>query len=128
MNLTAKQEKFSQNIASGMIQYQSYLDAYPNSKNYQRSTVDERASILMRNSKIKARIEELKAPQQDYLESKRKELIEKAIAISLKDEKVKSTSVAMLRKLLDKLLPTVTEQKIEHSGDVTFIIEGMDKV
>lgn len=57
--LTSKQEKFVDGILAGKTQYQSYLDAYPKAKNWKRSTVDERASVLMNNNKIVTRLEEL---------------------------------------------------------------------
>lgn len=57
--LTPKQEKFCQEIAKGQTQYQAYITAYPNSTNYQRNTVDSRASVLMNNKKIVKRLQEL---------------------------------------------------------------------
>ena len=57
--LTPKQEKFCQEIAMGKSQRQAYLAAYPKSKDWQISTVDERASVLMNNSKVITRLKEL---------------------------------------------------------------------
>jgi len=119
MKLTAKREKFCQNIANGLSQYESYYDAFPSSRKWKRATVDNNAYKLMQKNEIKTRIEKLKEPQQNLLEKHRKELIEKAIRISLENEKVNSSSVQMLSKLLDKLLPTKTENKNENT-DKTF--------
>jgi phage terminase small subunit len=58
--LTAKQEKFALNIVNGMSQADAYRDAYPGIKMSDK-TVWERASVLAKNNKVKARIEELRA-------------------------------------------------------------------
>lgn len=56
--LTPQQELFVENILKGKTQYESYLIAYPKAKNWQRNTVDSRASVLMSNKKISKRLEE----------------------------------------------------------------------
>lgn len=43
---------------NGKTQYQSYVEAYPKSKNWQRNTVDHNASVLLENNKIKTRLAE----------------------------------------------------------------------
>lgn len=58
--LTEKQEKFCLNIINGMSQADAYRDAYPGIK-MSNKTVWERASVLAKNSKVKARIDELRA-------------------------------------------------------------------
>jgi len=60
MRLTAKQLRFCQEVASGKTQYESYLTAYPTSVNWKRSTVDERASVMMKNDKIVKRVSKLR--------------------------------------------------------------------
>ena len=57
--LTAKQEKFCQNIVKGMSQSDAYREAYNTGKGKDK-TVWENASRLMNDSKVTARIEELK--------------------------------------------------------------------
>ena len=57
--LTPQQEKFIDGILAGKSQYESYLTAYPKAKQWQRNTVDSRASVLMSNKKITKRLEEL---------------------------------------------------------------------
>lgn len=58
-NLTPKQEKFVDGILEGKTQYQAYIDAYPRAKTYKRKSIDELASNLMKNIKIKSRLQEL---------------------------------------------------------------------
>jgi phage terminase small subunit len=57
--LTAKQEEFVQNIIQGMNQADAYRLAYPNSKSSDK-TIQEAASRLMKNSKVLARLTELR--------------------------------------------------------------------
>lgn len=57
--LTAKQEEFCQAIADGMTQADAYRTAY-NAVNTKPSTVQENASRLMADSKISARVAELR--------------------------------------------------------------------
>lgn len=58
--LTPKQEQFIDCILAGKTQYESFITAYPKAKNWQRNTVDSRASVLMSNEKIVKRLEELR--------------------------------------------------------------------
>lgn len=57
--LTTNQEKFVQNIVAGMNQADAYRSAYPK-QNMSDKTVWEAASRLMKNSKVVARLSELR--------------------------------------------------------------------
>ncbi len=57
--LTAKQEQFVKNIIDGMSQADAYRNAYPNQRMSDK-TIYENASRLMNNSKIIARLKELR--------------------------------------------------------------------
>lgn len=57
--LTAKQEKFVQGIIEGMSQADAYRSAY-SCKRMADKTVWENASRLMADSKVKARVQELR--------------------------------------------------------------------
>ena len=57
--LTAKQEAFVQNIIQGMSQADAYRSAY-NSKRMSDKTIHEAASRLMNDSKVTARLNELR--------------------------------------------------------------------
>lgn len=59
--LTAMQERFAFNIASGFSQYDSYLKA-GYSKDNSRAVIDINAHRLVNDNKIKLRINELQAP------------------------------------------------------------------
>ena len=57
--LTAKQEKFVQNIIQGMSQADAYRSAY-STKNMSDKTIHEAASRLVADSKVSARLSELR--------------------------------------------------------------------
>lgn len=57
--LTAKQEKFVQNILEGMSQADAYRSAYNASKMTDK-TVHEKASLLASQDKVRARLSELR--------------------------------------------------------------------
>ena len=57
--LTPKQEKFVQGIIEGMSQADAYRSAY-STKNMADKTIWENASRLMSDSKVKARVQELR--------------------------------------------------------------------
>ena len=57
--LTAKQEKYVQGIIDGMTQADAYRSAYDTSRMADK-TVHEKASRLMADDKVRARLEELR--------------------------------------------------------------------
>lgn len=61
MALTAKQEAFCQAIVAGMSQADAYRKAY-DAENMKPATVQSKASILMADGKVRARVEELRQP------------------------------------------------------------------
>ena len=62
--LTDKQQKFVNNLVSGKTQYESYLEAYPNSKKWSRKVVDNKAYELLKKENVRAKYEELKAEEE----------------------------------------------------------------
>ena len=61
--LNAKQEKFINNIVSGMSQRQAYKDAYQ--VNYSDEAIDSKASTLFNSEKVQIRYKELIEKAQD---------------------------------------------------------------
>jgi len=128
--LTQKQEHFCRLIAEGKNQTESYLTAYPISQNWKKSTVYENASRLSNDSKVVARIGELKAPLIRGLESFQNVILEWAIKLATgnitKEEMVRysNTNSSVLINLLNKLLPTKSESKskLNVSGGIEAIL------
>lgn len=58
--LTIEEELFAQGLALGKTQYQAYCDAYPHRRQWKRSAIDSKASILANSEKIKKRKKELR--------------------------------------------------------------------
>ena len=56
--LTQKQERFIQNIVSGMNQREAYKDAY-DAENMKESSIDKEAYLLIRNPKVAKRYREM---------------------------------------------------------------------
>ena len=56
--LTAKQERFVQNIIKGMTQRDAYKDAY-NAKNMKDATIDTEACLLLKDPKVSKRYQEI---------------------------------------------------------------------
>lgn len=56
--LTAKQEKFVQNLVKGMSQREAYKNSY-NASNMQDDSIDVKASQLFKQDKIRVRYDEL---------------------------------------------------------------------
>lgn len=54
-----KHETFVQCLIKGMSQRQSYLEAYPSSRKWKDTTVDNKASKLANTSEVLARLKEL---------------------------------------------------------------------
>ena len=59
MKITAKQEKFAQCVADGKTQADAYRAAFACSKS-KPETIQNNASILMKNSEVAARVKELR--------------------------------------------------------------------
>ena len=57
--LTAKQEKFVQELVKGKNQRQAYRIAYPSSIKWKDNSVDNKASLLLKNAKVLQRYNEL---------------------------------------------------------------------
>lgn len=57
MNLTPKQERFIQNIVSGMSQRQAYKEAFD--ADYDDDAIDSNASTLFNSTKVQQRYQEL---------------------------------------------------------------------
>ena len=71
--LTPKQERFCQNLETKrMSQRAAYLDAFPASKKWKPSSVDEAACRLAKESKILSRLKELRADMEREIKQEAK--------------------------------------------------------
>lgn len=84
--LTAKQERFVQNIVSGMSQREAYKNAY-NVTKMKDETVDIKASELMKNGKVTVRYQELLEEFKDKALYTREEAVNDLLWIKDKSKK-----------------------------------------
>jgi phage terminase small subunit len=91
--LTPKQEQFVQNIIAGMTQADAYRDAYSTSKMTDK-TVWEKASRLMADDKVRARLQELR-------------------------DQLASESIMTAKERLEYLTRVIKGQEVEEKVEVT---------
>jgi len=60
VNLTSKQEKFAQSVSQGSTLSDAYRQYY-STKNMKDKSINELACVVMRNTKVSSRVNELKA-------------------------------------------------------------------
>ncbi len=60
--LNPQQERFAQEVVSGKNQSDAYRVAYPRSIKWKAETVQQAASRLIANNKVRTRVEELRMP------------------------------------------------------------------
>lgn len=124
IKLTSQQEAFVKEIIKGTNQRQAFLIAYPNSKNWKIENVDSKASNLAVNVKVKARIEELRAPLQKKFEYSMEECFKKfleiqALALENADTSKKDLNAAIkCEENKAKLLGLYSPEKLELDGKV----------
>ena len=83
MSLTSKQEKFIQALVAGKSQSQAYKEAY-NATKMKDETIDTRACELLKNSKVKARYNELLEEHKNKALYTREEMVNDLIWIKEK--------------------------------------------
>lgn len=83
--LTQQQELFVQEYIKTGIAYKAFLFAYPNSKNWQRDSVDNKAYQLLKKDEIQARIatynREIESTLKDSTKLNQHKLLEAALEI-----------------------------------------------
>lgn len=100
--LTAKEESFCNDVASGMTLTDAYKDSY-NAENMSDKTINEKASLLAKKDKVRTRIDELreKASNKTIMNTiQRKEWLTKLI---VQDEKASKTDKLKALDILNKM-------------------------
>jgi len=123
MKLTAKQEKFAQEIAKGKTQSDAYRASY-NIKNTKDKSINELASVLANDIKIISRVKDLSQKALKHveydIEAHYKELEEiRQLALhpeTIFDKKELSSAIKATE-LKGKLKGFYTEQ-VKHSGEI----------
>ena len=127
-DLTPKQENFCLKYIECSNQSEAYRAAYPRSLNWKPETVHNKASHMMRNAKVRARIEELKQQTVDRFtvtyEMKEQMLWEMAMTAKNTDDiNASRACIAELNKMAGDLAPTQSENKNIHGGTIKIVTE-----
>lgn len=124
MALTSRQDAFARAVAEGKSQAEAYRIAYPKSERWKDSAVWSAASRLMVDSKVSARVAELRAELAEKSLWSRERSVEILAEIAAAGEKDgdRVRAVAELNKMHGFLAP----EKVEHSGGpITLVIDGV---
>lgn len=151
-----KVDIFINEMLSGKSQRQSYYIAYPHSRKWKETSVDERASVLFNTVKVKTRYTELLEANRDKSIIDRKELLRmavKGLKIAIGEEyseeeminysenglgeeieikkkaKIKGTDLKSLKGLVEVIakMEGWTVEKVEHSGEIDIKIVKVKK-
>ena len=80
VKLTAKQEKYVQGLISGLSQREAYKRAY-NTTNWKDESIDQKASVLLKNVKVRSRYDELIAEHKEKALWTREKAVEELLFI-----------------------------------------------
>lgn len=121
MSLTSKQEAFCQSIADGKNQSDAYRAAYEAS-NMKPETVQSKASILMTNGMVRARVNELKLALSDKSQWTR---LDSVIALRkvVDDADAKGAEITGAVKVLNDMHGFNAPIEVKHSGVVVTKVE-----
>ena len=127
MALTAKQEKFAQCVADGMTQADAYRASYSAEKMADK-TIWEKASALMADGKVPARVDELRQALADRLLWAREDSVKVLAKIAKYDEDATTPARVSAVKELNAMHgynePTQVDLGMK---DVTrVVVEGID--
>lgn len=111
----ARQEKFVQGLIQGMSQRKAYRAAFKQSKRWKDETIDPKASRLFKDSKIRARYDELLEEAQDEAIISRKKRM--AILSGIAEDKEHQGDQMKAIDLLNKM-DNLYIQKNEVTGDM----------
>lgn len=77
--MTNSQEIFCRNVVQGKTQRESLVNAFPKAKQWKKSTIDVRASLLMKNKDVQAKIIELRKEEEKNIQWNKKIATEKLL-------------------------------------------------
>lgn len=119
--LTPKREKFAQAVASGKTQADAYREAFAVDKATAKS-VQELASRLMADVKVRSRVEEIRGPIVEKvgitLESHIRDLLDLRNLAAKKEQMSAAISAEIARGKVCGLYV----DRVEHTGAVSFVI------
>jgi phage terminase small subunit len=115
MSLTPKRESFAQAVASGMSQSDAYRSAFDTSR-MKPETVQQKASRLMADGKVRARVEEIRAPIVQKAQITLESHLERLKQLSEKAEQEGQFSAAISAEVSRGKASGLYTEKIDHSS------------
>ncbi len=126
--LTSKQERFSQLVASGTSASDAYREAY-DVKKASAKTINEAASRVLANSKVSARVEELRKPVIEGVQVTLESLLNRLVkAYEVAEETDQASGMVAATRELGKLADLYPAEKRENfNHDMSDIAERIQK-
>ena len=122
-----RHETFAQEIALGKSQRKAYRSAFPKSVNWKDETVDSKASVLAKNDKVLARIQELQGEATSRTIKtaiQRKEWLSSIIDSTEEDTAIKLKACDLLNKMDGEY---TTKIEADVNTEVNINIELIDE-
>lgn len=122
--LTYNQEKFCQVYIQTGNQSEAYRQAYPKSLKWKPESVNVKASEMMTNVKVSARVKELQNKLEKKHDISKDKIIARLQEIIYKQEElgVDKIDLPAMNKAIDtlnKMQGYYAPEKVEHSGELT---------
>lgn len=121
--LTPKQEKFAQNVANGKTLADAYRAAYPTSKKWADSALHPAASKLMVNTKVKTRVEMLRAKAESAADVSREKLLREISRLAFSDPRRlvnESGAMVPLHELDDDTAAAISSVEVDECGKLKY--------
>ena len=118
--LTHQQEAFAQAVASGKSQAEAYRTAYPKSLRWKPDSVWNKASALMADVRVSARVDAIRTEINELGLWSRERSVRALVAVI--DSAEKGGEVVAAVKELNAMHGFNAPQKIEHSGEINSIV------
>jgi len=126
MKLTPKQEAFAQGVASGKTQADAYRASFSASK-MKAETIQQAASRLMADSKVSARVAELRKPIADASQVTLEGHLSRLSELSDLAEKEGKYSAAVAAEVARGKAAGLYVEKIALNTGVTVVLSQQDK-
>lgn len=116
MDLTPQQEHFAQCVADGMNQSDAYRAAFDIKPTTLAKTVNEAASRMMANHKVRARVQDLREKLEEASIWRRLDSVKTLATIAKEEEELSKDRIAAIKEL-NAMHGWNAPQKLTLSGD-----------
>lgn len=124
--MTNSQEIFCINIVQGKTQRESLVNAFPKAKQWKKSTIDVRASLLMKNKDVQAKIIELRKEEEKNIQWNKKIATEKLLNLLELNKKCLQEIEETYEQEIYRIEQEISELKNEY--EITNNIETKKKL